>query len=72
MKICILVEEVRSFNLLNRLLHEFLGFTPAMILKILFYNVNILGKISTWKMKSEIVNVKFDLRELDSEDASWK
>jgi hypothetical protein len=62
MKICIATEEVRAFNLLNRPLHEFLGFTLAMILQILFCNVNILGKVSTWKTKSEWDKVKIDLK----------
>jgi hypothetical protein len=33
--------KVKISNLLNKLLHEFLGFTLAVILKFFFCNVNI-------------------------------
>jgi hypothetical protein len=41
MRIYIHMEELRISNLLNWLLHEFLGLTPAINLKIFFCKVNI-------------------------------
>jgi hypothetical protein len=41
MKMCIYVEEVRLL-ILHTLLPEFLDLTPAMILRIIFCNINIV------------------------------